>query len=171
MPDSDAVYNFMKGIFSTLGLNTESCIICLVYVDRLKERKSIHLTQRNWRPVILAILLVASKVWDDISVWNIEFADCFPIFNLKSINLMERLMLEALDYNLYISSSHYAKYYFALRTHRMQAFPTLANQTNQGAVVPKPKYYIPIKTIAQKISDPRQKNHNYDVDAFQQLSL
>jgi hypothetical protein len=170
MPDSDTVYEFIKSIFSTLGLNTESCIICLVYIDRLKERNSIVLTRNNWRPVILAILIVTSKVWDDVSVWNIEFAECFPIFHIKSINLMERLMLEALDYNLYISSSQYAKYYFAVRAHRMQAFPQLGNHSHNGMIVPKPKYYVPFTNISQKIPVPPQKLNNR-TEAFHPLSL
>jgi hypothetical protein len=165
MPEYETIFKFLKSVFSKLGLNTESCIICLVYIDRLKERNSLLISQQNWRPVILAILLVASKVWDDISVWNVEFAECFPIFGLKMINQMERYMLEALDYQLYISSSEYAKYYFALRSHRMQT-------QNQGAAIPKAKYYVPIKSksITQKITIPNRNIH-INPESFHPLSL
>lgn len=165
MPEYETILKFLRSIFSKLGLNTESCIICLVYIDRLKERNSLLISQENWRPVILAILLVSSKVWDDISVWNVEFAECFPIFGLKMINQMERTMLEALDYQLYISSSEYAKYYFALRSHRMQT-------QNQGTTIPQPRYYVPIKSksITRKITIPNQNLH-LNPDLYTPLSL
>ncbi len=41
----------------------------------------------------------------DLSSWNIEFSEVFPIFSLQSINQMERLFLAGLKYNLFISGS------------------------------------------------------------------
>lgn len=49
--------------------------------------------------------------------WNIEFAELFPILGLKEINDLEKLFLTKLDYQLFVSPSIYAKYYFALRSH------------------------------------------------------
>ena len=40
----------------------------------------------------------------------------FPIFPTKMINEMERVFLDYIEYNLYVKSSEYAKYYFILRT-------------------------------------------------------
>lgn len=59
---------------------------------------------------------MASKIWDDESFENENFALAFPIFNTKMINEMERVFLDFIEYNLYVKSSEYAKYYFILRT-------------------------------------------------------
>jgi hypothetical protein len=40
------------------------------------------------------------------------------MFSLRQINRLEREFLGALQYNMYISSSLYARYYFTLRTMR-----------------------------------------------------
>lgn len=40
----------------------------------------------------------------------------YPQFNLSSINRLERLFLHHIEWDLYISGSVYAKYYFALRS-------------------------------------------------------
>merc|ERR1719433_599013 len=58
---------------------------------------------------------MASKMWDDLASWNIEFAELFPVFSLTEINALEVLFLKQLNYNLFISGSDYARYYFALR--------------------------------------------------------
>jgi len=61
-------------------------------------------------------LLLASKVWQDWSSWNIEFASVYPQFTLDSINRLELQFLKMAKWDLYISSSLYAKYYFMLRS-------------------------------------------------------
>lgn len=61
-------------------------------------------------------LLLASKVWQDLSSWNVEFASVYPQFSVDAINQLELQFLKCVNWDLYISSSLYAKYYFALRS-------------------------------------------------------
>ena len=65
---------------------------------------------------MLCGLLLASKVWQDLATWNIEFSTIYPQFSLQSINRLERVFLSHLDWDMYISGQTYAKYYFALRS-------------------------------------------------------
>ncbi len=58
---------------------------------------------------------MASKIWDDESFENDNFATAFPIYSTRQINEMERVFLDFLGYSLYVKSSEYAKYYFILR--------------------------------------------------------
>eukprot|EP00455_Lapot_gusevi_P041573 TRINITY_DN4838_c0_g1_i7.p1 TRINITY_DN4838_c0_g1~~TRINITY_DN4838_c0_g1_i7.p1 ORF type:complete len:235 (-),score=36.75 TRINITY_DN4838_c0_g1_i7:199-903(-) len=132
-PSVDSVYRFMKTIFEKLHLSTECSIIGLIYIERLLEPGTITLSARNWRPILLSALLTASKVWDDLSSWNVELSDLFPVFTLKDINQLERQFLDGLKYKLYISGSQYAKYYFALRSLR-------TNSTSEAKQIPR--YYL-----------------------------
>ena len=50
------------------------------------------------------------------SSWNSEISQIYPQFSLQSINRLERLFCSEIKWDLYISSSAYAKYYFALRS-------------------------------------------------------
>lgn len=50
------------------------------------------------------------------SSWNSEFSQIYPEFTLEAINTLEVLFCKEIRWNLYISSSAYAKYYFALRS-------------------------------------------------------
>ena len=62
-------------------------------------------------------LILASKIWDDESFENQNFAKAFPTYSTNQINEFERVFLGFIQYNLYIKSSDYAKYYFILRTY------------------------------------------------------
>lgn len=59
---------------------------------------------------------MASKVWDDLSMWNVDFSHVCPSFDLQRVNALELTMLEALRYFIKVSAGEYAKYYFLLRS-------------------------------------------------------
>jgi len=123
---------FLNLIFQKLKLNVECGIVALIYIERLMKLTDTPLTTRNWRLVLIASILTASKVWDDLASWNIEFAELFPILGLKEINDLEKLFLTKLDYQLFVSPSIYAKYYFALRQVRQSNVPKLYLDLNIG---------------------------------------
>mmetsp|Transcript_14311 Transcript_14311/g.18789 ORF Transcript_14311/g.18789 Transcript_14311/m.18789 type:complete len:517 (+) Transcript_14311:191-1741(+) len=116
IPNVEKIYGFLRHLFVEAQLSSECCVICLVYVERLMERAGVELLARNWHPILLCGMLLASKVWQDLSSWNVEFARICPQYSNKNINKMERFVLKLLKWDLYISGSIYAKYYFALRS-------------------------------------------------------
>ena len=116
IPTVEEIYDFAHQLFNTVQLSSECSIVCLIYVERLMETAKVPLTAETWRPIVLCGLLLASKVWQDLSSWNIEFASVYPQFSLSAINRIESQFLKMVKWDLYISSSLYAKYYFALRS-------------------------------------------------------
>jgi len=115
-PSVEMIYSFIRHLFVEAQLSSECSVVCLVYIERLMEKANVELMPYNWRPITLCGMLLASKVWQDLSSWNIEFARVYPQFSLKSINNLERTVLRLLQWDLYISGAVYAKYYFALRS-------------------------------------------------------
>eukprot|EP00743_Colponemidia_sp_Colp-15_P005912 GILK01006355.1.p1 GENE.GILK01006355.1~~GILK01006355.1.p1 ORF type:complete len:415 (-),score=48.30 GILK01006355.1:64-1308(-) len=131
-PSLEDVYRFIKTIFVKAQLTAECSIIFLIYIERIMEMANIDLLVVNWRPISLAALLLASKVWEDISSWNVEFAYVCNQYSLPAINLMEMKFLRFLEYNLYIAGNLYAKYYFALKSLNNAIVPTkTAEATNE----------------------------------------
>lgn len=55
-------------------------------------------------------------MWDDKSLLNVDFSLICAAYSLKDINSLEKQFLEMLQYNVSISASLYASYYFELRT-------------------------------------------------------
>lgn len=58
----------------------------------------------------------AWQVWDDKSLLNVDFSLICSNYSLKDINDLEKGFLEMIKYNVSISASLYASYYFELRT-------------------------------------------------------
>lgn len=116
VPETSEIYDFMYQLFRKVQLSSECSVVCLIYVERLMERGNVPLMAKTWRPILMCGLLLASKVWQDLSSWNIEFATVYPQFSLSCINALEHTFLSEVKWDLYISSSLYAKYYFALRS-------------------------------------------------------
>jgi len=115
-PTTDEIYEFAHQLFKKVQLSSECSIVCLIYVEKLMEVAKVPLVAETWRPIFMCGLLLASKVWQDLSSWNIEFASVYPQFSLEAINRLELSFLKFIKWDLYISSSLYAKYYFALRS-------------------------------------------------------
>lgn len=116
LPEVKEIHAFINNLFIKGQLSAECSVVCLIYVERLMENAGIEILASNWRPIMLCGLLLASKVWQDLSTWNVEFESISPDFTLKSINVLERTFLKYLRYSLFISGSVYARYYFALRS-------------------------------------------------------
>jgi len=116
IPSETEIYDFAHQLFKSVQLSSECSIVCLIYVERLMEIAKVPLLACTWRPIFMCGLLLASKVWQDLSSWNIEFSSVYPQFSLESINKLELNFLRNVKWDLYISSSSYAKYYFALRS-------------------------------------------------------
>ncbi|CAJ1943094.1 unnamed protein product [Cylindrotheca closterium] len=116
IPSEKEIYEFAHQLFKSVQLSSECSIVCLIYVERLMEAAKVPLMACTWRPIFMCGLLLASKVWQDLSSWNIEFSCVYPQYSLDAINKLEVNFLRNIKWDLYISSSLYAKYYFALRS-------------------------------------------------------
>ncbi len=118
VPSLQTVTDFFTVVFSKSQLESDCIIMALIYCERLvKETKGrLCIRYDNWRSILFACLVMASKVWDDLSMWNVDFSQVYPSFDLLRVNALELAMLDALKYVIRVSASEYAKYYFHLRS-------------------------------------------------------
>ena len=104
IPSETEIYDFGHQLFKSVQLSSECSIVCLIYVERLMEVAKVPLLACTWRPIFMCGLLLASKVWQDLSSWNIEFSNVYPQFSLEAINKLELNFLRNVKWDLYISS-------------------------------------------------------------------
>lgn len=109
------IFEFIKPAFETLFVQHECVVMMLIYVERLIIEGGVQLSSLNWRPIIYTGLLLASKIWEDISVLNIDFVGMYPFYTIRSMNLLEANFASALNWKLFISPEQYSNYYFRLK--------------------------------------------------------
>lgn len=115
-PSEDAIFHTIKSIYSVAEFSPECLVISLLFIERLRTITSIPLLMSNWQPILLAAMVVAQKVWDDKSLLNVDFSVICSSYTLQDINALEKKFLQLIDFNVSISASLYASYYFELRT-------------------------------------------------------
>ena len=115
VPSVEEIHSFCMNILLTAKMEKEIAIICLVYLEKLMIKTGYIITPRNWRRLTISSLILGSKIWDDESFENHNFAKVFNLYTTEEVNEMERMLLERIDYDLEISTADYTKYYFVIR--------------------------------------------------------
>jgi len=116
VPAEETIFHTLHSVYSCARFPSECLIISLVYIERLIAVAGAPILCTSWRPILLAALILAQKVWDDRSLHNVDFSMFCPMFTLKEINHLEKKFLELIEYDVSVSTSLYASYYFQLRT-------------------------------------------------------
>lgn len=115
IPNWKRIYKFLSAIFRAERLSSECAILCLAYIERIIGLSGITIHASNWRRVVLAALILASKVWEDQAVWNVDFLSVFPCVTVQDLAQLEKTVLNLLKFNVSLKASLYAKYYFELK--------------------------------------------------------
>jgi hypothetical protein len=121
VPTLEEVSSFYRAVFRRAKMESDCIIMSLIYVERLIKKTNGLLRPRpeNWRSILFACMVLSSKVWDDMSMWNADFSHTCPAgirFPLQRINELEVAVLSSLEYKVKVKAGEYAKYYFLLRT-------------------------------------------------------
>ena len=49
-----------------------------MYVERFLKASGVIIQSINWARILLGGVILASKVWDDHAIWNVDFCQIFP---------------------------------------------------------------------------------------------
>lgn len=109
------ILKFMRKVIDKMQLATECIIISLIYLEKIMTTSKIEVRFTNWKPLVFTSILLASKFWEDICFWNVDYCDNLAFYPLKSVNRMESEFLSLCNYDIYVSKQTYNQYYQAIK--------------------------------------------------------
>jgi len=114
MPSSDEVKRFATKIFKEAEVGEEVIVMAWVYLTRLTSCSPVRLAASNWKLLVLAVFMLASKVWEEEAVWNEDFLALFPAITVNKFAAVELKMLNLMQFEVCVKASTYAEAYFDL---------------------------------------------------------
>ena len=127
LPSLLDIVEFYQEFYKRSQMEFDTIIMSLIYVERLIKTTNISPGPENWRSIIFSCMVLASKVWDDLSMWNVDFSNVasaqshgMSLFTLQRVNQLELILLKSLCFDVRVPASEYAKYYFLIRTMLMR---------------------------------------------------
>ncbi|XP_003828238.3 cyclin-Y-like protein 2 [Pan paniscus] len=115
-PEHKLIFRFVRTLFKAMRLTAEFAIVSLIYIERLVSYADIDICPTNWKRIVLGAILLASKVWSDMAVWNEDYCKLFKNITVEEMNELERQFLKLINYNNSVTNSVYSRFYFDLRT-------------------------------------------------------
>jgi hypothetical protein len=121
------MYQFLEACYA-IGQWTQECnIIAMVLAARFRTSSGVSLNRNNWPMVMLMALYLAQKSWDDVPLTNKDFAQLLEMASEETYyfsgyecswqeaNHMEMAFLEALDWNVHVTSRTFLTFHYELR--------------------------------------------------------
>ena len=106
-PTVEAIHHWLALILAKTRASVEVTLVAVLYIRRLMAKSGTKFTNRNWRSLLATATLLASKVWDDLSLVNKDYAAFLP-YTLREINRWERLFCAAVQFDLSVSNDEFA---------------------------------------------------------------
>jgi len=116
-PSLKEVERLLKKIFKNQMLSAECAVMAIAYIEKIRQSK-VYLCSHTWRRVLLGAILLSEKVWEDQTVWNVDYTKSFPEIQVDDLRNLEREFLIKIQFQLTLKPSEYARYYFALSSLR-----------------------------------------------------
>lgn len=114
-PDNLTVRSYTNRVFREAEVGEEVIVMAEVYLNRLLTKDAtLMMRTSNWRLLLLASFLLASKVWEEEAVWNEDFLILFPSISVKQFAKLEMHMLNKLSFEVAVKASDYTIAYFKL---------------------------------------------------------
>ncbi|TNJ29679.1 putative Cyclin fold protein 1 [Giardia muris] len=140
VPTFKEVYTYIYKLFRKAQVEPECLVAAIIYLQAfLALPHGLRITSETWERLTFVFIMIASKVWDDISCSSRSFALCASDFSLRDLNTMERVVSRDLGFNYFLTANDYKEFYYRLKDIWLNL--TL---TESMDIIPKSKVPAPI---------------------------
>ena len=88
-PTAEDIFLFINPVVYKLRVKPESTVMCMVYLNRLCAAAHFTLDPFSWRWATLSCLALATKVYEDLAIWNADFKEAFTQLSVAELNTLE----------------------------------------------------------------------------------
>lgn len=118
-PNVDSITHHMLWLFHVLQIEPPCVVALTIYLQRIISMSTskyvgmhyhsarFRITTRNFEPLLVAALLLATKFWDDLSTINCDFHRALPQYPLAKLNKLECLFLGCINWKLNVTKVQY----------------------------------------------------------------
>lgn len=111
-PQYSHVKQFLDTAVEGCNIQTECCVLALIYIDRI--RCLVSLKPATWKIVVVAALSLAIKMWDDSARhWPRELAMATDVSETKICGA-EVVFCQLLEFRLHVDGEEYREYHSVL---------------------------------------------------------
>ena len=116
-PLPSALLEYFIKICVDSQMEYECSIITYIYLLRFLRlnRSFIRFTEDTYKGILLAVMLLSNKIWDDFAMSNSEYCSIFYGLTLHRVNELELSMLILMHNDLWVSRREYADAHFSVQ--------------------------------------------------------
>jgi hypothetical protein len=101
-----SIKNYIKRIKKYIDCSDHVIVLALIYIYRYIESNKLLIYYQSIHRLIITACIISSKFLEDDHYSN-KYFSCVGGFSVAEINLLEREMLQGINYNLYVSKTEY----------------------------------------------------------------
>jgi len=110
VPSRELIDQFIKAFLKVSEATCELLIFGMILLERLLKVTGWPLRPTNWRILWMLSIKLAQKIEGRLPVSNHTLNYLYPLFEANEFADLERVYLQVIDYNCYISYEEYARF-------------------------------------------------------------
>eukprot|EP01121_Diplochlamys_sp_Union-15-3_P010534 TRINITY_DN2966_c0_g1_i3.p1 TRINITY_DN2966_c0_g1~~TRINITY_DN2966_c0_g1_i3.p1 ORF type:complete len:233 (+),score=26.44 TRINITY_DN2966_c0_g1_i3:46-744(+) len=108
------VKHYLECLFTVGYLSPSTGVVAFILLYRLIKPRGGYLHVTNWRPIVLISTIIASKIWEEESVWNTDYLEVCPKLTGEELTHLERIFLQCIDWKTLVSPDEYTHFFAKL---------------------------------------------------------
>ncbi|KAG7096533.1 hypothetical protein E1B28_003961 [Marasmius oreades] len=162
--------NFIHRLVEHVNVSVGTLLTTVIYYDRIRPKLTEASGARGARHrLFLATLIVASKYLNDSSPKTLHWQKYANITTLQNVNIMERQLLELLDYNLRFNEEEACRYFAPFMALRAQRASTRAIAVHKVSKASRARAQAQADAQARTSQTQNEQQYSSEVSSLQPL--